>query len=381
MSNMDPLRCLAGLPLVDHYMYNVQIDHSPTDGYGATAATFSATLQQPLMSNPSDFYMSVIRMTCPTTSIPTFVMQIQPGSAQFDPNLSVYSVTLQLTTDDYLAQKFIEFIPSDMTIPIPSAPASNPPTYLQTASPYYFMGSYQALLNQINAALARVAADLAVGSAPYIIFDPLTQIFSIIALIADYDINLPDTTAIYFNAPLFGLFVSFPATKVATGDPNGQDYQIIVANFMNNTCDSNGVLDTAGLYYRIDQGFVSTSAWNPATAIVLTTGSIPIQPESIPVQGGPLVSNTNSQSGAANQRQIVTDFVPDWVSPQSRSTIVALPTAQYRYMNLLGTSPLTRIDLSVWWTDVNGIFWPIQLFFNEEITIKLLFVKKTAAVI
>ena len=45
-------------------------------------------------------------------------------------------------------------------------------------------------------------------------------------------------------------------------------------------------------------------------------------------------------------------------------------------MNLLGTSPLTRIDLSVWWTDVNGIFWPIRLFFNEEITIKLLFVKK-----
>ena len=127
---------------------------------------FLVDLQQLLMSNPSDFYMSVIPMTCPTTSIPTFVMQIQPGSAQFDPNLSVYSVTLQLTTDDYLAQQFfIEFIPSDMTIPIPSAAVIFPPTYLQTASPYYFMGSYQALLNQINAALARVAADLAVGIA------------------------------------------------------------------------------------------------------------------------------------------------------------------------------------------------------------------------
>ena len=57
---------------------------------------FTETRLNPLVSDPSKYYMSIVRFSLDTASLPVFLPTIQP--AQSDINLTIYSVSIWCIT-------------------------------------------------------------------------------------------------------------------------------------------------------------------------------------------------------------------------------------------------------------------------------------------
>lgn len=227
-------------------LYRTQIDRSPTHIYYNVAitnnsnvsipATFAETRTDNILENPSDYRVAVATFTVPTY-IPIF---------QFQPN--VYSVTLLY--QDTPVQVYVSNIIS-----------SSPAVPLLTA-----VNNYQEFLDAINLAFKsayNTLAPLIVGGPPapcppFIVFDPNTQLFSMVAHIGynTYGSNtsLNDTIMIYMNSSLISFFPGWYTQKYGEGLANGLDTQIIV------TANSN----------YLSWGVFSGSYYPPATYTTVT---------------------------------------------------------------------------------------------------------------
>ena len=78
---------------------------------------YNETRSTSIIFNPSSYYLSIVRFSLDTPTLPVFVPDIQLN--QSDPNLTVYSFTLSYTDPvsgiTYNAQQFMNFIPQDQT--------------------------------------------------------------------------------------------------------------------------------------------------------------------------------------------------------------------------------------------------------------------------
>lgn len=55
-------------------------------------ASFIDPRPAPILSNPSEYYLSVARFDVPTTDIPIRVMEVETGQA--DPNKTIFAVSV-----------------------------------------------------------------------------------------------------------------------------------------------------------------------------------------------------------------------------------------------------------------------------------------------
>jgi hypothetical protein len=224
----------------------------------------------------------------------------------------------------------------------------------------------------LQTAYIGAGSPLGAGREPYMIYDSNTKLFSIIGG------QLFDTNniKIYFNSRLYSKLSNFNSKYVGnTLNPNkttGMDYEILLKNTYNNSITIPvGSPNAGALGYVNTQDFVCLSLLNSFKRIVFLTGSIPIKAEYLNISSNVNVTNNNFLP-------ILTDFVPS--NPNGyefRTGIVYYPTAEYRMTDLWGDSPLSTIDLQVYWIDVIGILRPLYFPVNSECTIKILFRKKT----
>lgn len=111
--------------------------------------------------------------------------------------------------------------------------------------------------------------------------------------------------------------------------------------------------------------------WSQLRKIYIMSNSIPISPEVVPV-------NTNIQdSGQVITLPILTDFILSFdQAGESRSLAVYNPTSQYRLIDLISDAPLNTIDLSVYWCDRSGNYYPLMISVYQQGSIKIGFFKK-----
>jgi len=246
----------------------------------------------PFISVPEDYYLSILRFTVETGSLPVFIPSIQPLSQQqanpitpsatypypavpTDVNLTIYSVTLSytdpLTSITYTSQSYIQWIPQDTSAPVPTALGTN--GIQVNDNGYYNCYSYQTFIYQVWIAFIRawgkdglgqtaypygnsnlsLLAQLAnagvaipqsqayspAGStvttsyAPFINWDS-TSNTAVLTAQSAFCVNQPSGSNpinIYMNAPCFQLFNSFPSRYLGyTGVTNGKNFKIELAN-------------------------------------------------------------------------------------------------------------------------------------------------------
>ena len=56
---------------------------------------FNEQRTSPFVMNPEEYYLSILRFTVETGTLPVFIPSIQPNQA--DPNLTIYSLSLEWT--------------------------------------------------------------------------------------------------------------------------------------------------------------------------------------------------------------------------------------------------------------------------------------------
>lgn len=352
----------------ENIYYNMKI-YNPNQ-YDLIPTEFSETRLEPIIQNPSEYFLSVIRFQLNGQGIPLMIFPVKVGAN----NVNEGSIVLTMSYINTFVQLPVSFIPRilDTRFPPPATPVSKE----GSKAVYYWMFQISQMIEMWNATLAQCFAGLGApvgATAPYFIYDSQTQLISLIAQTQFYDKALPNPIKIYANRELFITYMQgLPHLSVDLGVDI--QFQLLVYNQANNFYNPENVAPAIPpAYYQMQQEFVAFDSWYSPKTIVFTTTQIPVISEGIPpvgTEGTTVSSNDNTQS-------ILTDFEIFFDTAGQQRIIQYLPSAQYRLINLQSTTPLKSFDIKVFWTDAEGQQYPIFVQPYGTTTVKFLFVKKS----
>lgn len=313
------------------------------------------TKNQPIVNNPEDYYMSLVRFSIEGSNIPIFIYASNDDGT---PNNDYYFVTLSVGANDY--RRGVIYVSDDNSIILTG----------NLQNPVY---SYQSFLDMINTAFQSAFNDipsnvLPVGytTAPFLIFNNETGIISLITdpKYANNAIN------VYMNTSLFTFFGNFQALYNLDLYKN---YLFRIKNNGNNTIATivspNGPTIINALEIR--QEYQNLYEWSSLKKIVVTSGLLPTISE--------FTTSKNFGNSNFNSIRIISDYIPpnDAFIGANRSVFTYNPTAQYRLAQLTGTSGISKLDFQFFWEDRFSNLRPIVLSPAGTATIKLLFFKKS----
>lgn len=409
----------------DIIYYNINMTGNPNEI--TTPANFYEERTQPILENPSDYYMSVIRFSLDGSLIPIFICPIIYNTLDpNDINLTPFIVTLRTATASY--SQNVRYVPENNRTPLP-VPPSDPlgPTPIRgqdLTSSYYYIYTYTRFIAMVNQAiqiafnnLTNAEPAFAGSFAPSFTFDSATRLITLHVTAVDgintpfitpfnpmnnmtcanippnYNQNNPSTIPLgctlpqqfsfienepiqvppankiylYMNESLFSYFDALETFTYADDPIKSQLF--ICRQFINN-------LDTATNSYFYTQQYNISSTWNSLGSIVFTTSHLPVQVEYIPSSSIVSVNGTSN----ANFKPILTDFVPNLEETGStRSRFIYYPSGQFRLIDLHSQIPLRKIDLQMFWQDQYQNLYPLYISYNESNSVKLMFIKKSMA--
>ena len=358
---------------------------------------FSETRSSPILTRSEDYELSVVRFTVDSTqaTVPVLIPLIQVG--QSDPDLTVYSVTLQYTYNgfDYISQSFVQWSPQDASAPVPLGP-SQTGSGLQDifSSTYYYCFSYNYFTYLVFIAIRTAYTDLvgqvtAAGGSlptadncPFITWDSTANGPVLFSPYPYYDLGEGgggNPILMFLNAELYSLF-QFPARHNGYNVTYGRQFQILTAAVgSTNTiplyeADDPTHVGEATSYIQTYPEFSPISSWSPFVAIVFTSAHLPVVP-SLQSQPSVFINQQLITSGQPNNTaSVITDLA---TADQTFSPFINYtPTSEYRMISLTGSNPLFTIDVSVSWRLKTGAIIPMYLPAVGSCSLKIMFRKK-----
>jgi len=359
---------------------------------------FNETRSNPFCELPDHYDLSILRATIDTGTVPLFIPSIQPN--QGDINATIYSVTIEgvdSNGDPLLSRQYVTWNPQDKEAGVPLPPDQNISQGAVTGvqdntTGYYNCYSYSWFLYLVYLAMGEALTELdGLGCVfpsgtkpptPIITWDVNRQCALLQCALDSFDVASASYLSLYFNAPLFAIFDSFPAKYVGYSSINatfGRNFQIEVVNIggtNTSTIFPDGVVGSTNSYNAINvtQEYSTTASWSPITAIVFTSNTLPVEPNQVStpfifINGAPTLGGND-----ANQENIITDIVSS--DGNYRPNLVYYPSAEYRRIHLYGNRPLHNLDINIHYRLKSGQLIPFRLFSGGAVTIKIGFLKK-----
>lgn len=405
MSQLNPFKNAVS---PDQVYFDITVSNLQSTVTEPPVFYFNEQRSSPFLMNPEDYYLSILRFTVETGTLPVFIPTIQPN--QGDRDLTIYSVNLEWTDPATLityssGETFLRYYPQDKSAALPPPPNTTANGVQNNSSGYYNVYNYTVLTILTNAALqiastALEAAALAGGAtlpsyfSPVMVWDTSSNSAVLYFDVAGYNTYFPSSTypvppvgyapiKLYFNAPLYGLFPSFPVEFLGYGAGlNGKNFRFDpfnIGGIDNGTITPFPVptppLPATWTSTQVYQEYSTIANFSPIVAIVFTSNTLPIHPNQVST---PVVYNNAQQIvlGGNNSdfANIITDLVSD--TGQYKPNLVYNPSSEYRLITLYGNRPLSNIDIQVYWRDKFGRLNPFRLASGEAITIKVAFLKK-----
>lgn len=358
--------------------YDIVMPYNP-DESGFSPAVFQQQLSQPIVHDPQDYFLAIVRFSIPGETIPIFIPDIQ-SYPNTDLLKTIYSFTLEYN-GGYSPEVFVEFISQ-----FPSAQQSLPLTSshpFADKTQYYYIYNYQPFLAMCNIALSvafsllpTTPSGLDPPVAPYFIYDPNTLRISLIAQQAYYDLSDSSITPIkiYYNTPLYRFFDGLANIGIGVNTVNGRDIQLNVIN-NNNTnwyypSGPSPSPPTTLTLLRMEQEYNTLSNWNSLKTIQLVSNLLPINREYIPPY-------TVLNAGVVNAQGILADFVPlISLGPEARNSIEFVANGPWRLIDMFGRKSISQVDITVYWVDEEGNRFVLDIPYGRVITVKIVFIKK-----
>jgi hypothetical protein len=376
----------------DKLYYDVVITNLENNDQSPPVLYFNETRNTPFVYDPESYYMSIIRFTLDTPTLPVIIPEIQPNQSQVD--LTIYSITLTYTYNGttYYGQEYLQYIPQNLQAVQPTPPSQTTNGLQNNGTQYYNIYNYQYFVylvnntfttayNTLNTAVTAAGGTLPSPYAPIMTYDTTNFLAVINADVNGYSSTTANQISIYFNNALSTLFTSFPIYYQKATPFNIQNGLNVL--IQTDTFGGSNILpqDTTGgsgfpfTAIQVFQEYSSVALWSPVISVVFCSNTLPIVPNQI---SAPLVflNGVKYQNGGNNSdvAQIITDFVSD--SGIYKPNIVYSPTAQYRLIELQGNRPIYTLDVSVFWKDRFGQLNAFQLGSGCSATIKFLFTRK-----
>ena len=369
-----------------HLYYDIRVTN--TDQYGATIdrpqVKFNETRSVPYIERPDDWCVSVVRFEVDTygSSLPLMIPTVEIGQA--NPNALEARITLKYGASYFTEQ--LQFVPENVSVPV----AQPPLTRQDNTQGYYNLNSFQSFIQIINTGFSNALLGLkalvpAIASArqPFIQIDQQGYCY-IYADQSFYDsgLGVGNYIEIFFDNGLYTYLSSFQYDNFGNGivTPPFARFRLRVYGSPTFAPQNTfSVTDAFGTYSTLVcfQDFVALQAWNPVSGIVFKSQILPIKPS---LTGVPLILGGTAgqqQLASANVVLNLTDLVVlNQDGKQYKPGILYTPTAEYRLIDLFGTTPLYTIDIEVEWVDNFGNSYPLLLAPGASASMKILFRKK-----
>lgn len=316
--------------------FNVNITNPLDSDEFQKLARYSETRVVPILNNPSQYSLSVIRFKIPSASIPLVVWE--DGKYK-----------LSITFDG-------ETVSQDMTY-------TNPP------DPYgVSIYQYTDIAEIFNTASISVFNALKVlkpalpGVPPRMVYDPVTSLYSVY-----YSETWEESLAAPPILAVNTAYVNFlPSLVLIFNDTGiGEDWIFNVKDTFTNTVTIGGVD-----YLKMTQEYPTLGVINQLSSLVIGTNKIPVTNEYL---SGTKELGTSSSNLT---RAILTDFEPlqDVGDQTYFQFFVSGPLRHYQLQN---TDPLRNIDFQVFWEDNTGTVYPLYIQQGEAMDIKLQFTRNS----
>lgn len=344
-----------------HSYFNIEMVSSDALGLPSNNLTYTETRNLPFLPCPSNYNCAVARFSLDTTSVPVFVPQVVIG--QVDPNMTVYAVSLY-NGSSYSTQNII-YIPNNSSLSV------TPPLLKQDFSnTYYEVYSMQSWINMINIAFNTCSNNLGLAHPPFLFFDTKTSLMTFYVPLT----YLASNIKIFVNNQLKPLLNTFnfkyiPSTAFS-GLSNAFSLQFV--NYTNlNTQIVNGV--NYWLEYQESQ---TLAIHNPVRAIVFTNSLMATFAEYTNPPSIVGVTSISSIGNNADSLNILTDFEVPISNGDTYNNAVYYQPDIYRFIDLMSSSPLESLTISVFWKDKFGHYHPIHLEYGCACSIKMVFQRK-----
>jgi hypothetical protein len=337
----------------DHLYYNALFSN---DTDVQRNAFFTETRTSPILLNPSLYHLALIRFTIPTFAIPLFVWPTLANGTT--PNNNYWSFTFEYA--GVIRRKFVTYLNWSNSV-IPSV--------------YSYQNFIDACNICLNECYLQMVADAPgfpalAHNPPYIIYDPATQILSLVAE-TSYLCNDPLSIGIkiYSNFLLNQFFDPVPNIMIATNSVDGRDSLFVIEPTGNNNSTTNNPI---GLYpannaYSMSSQYEILNNWSSLKSLIVTSSNLRTKEEYV---------QTRTTINSDSTLQIITDFEPSRDYPGYSRAWQQYNADIYRYIDLQSTEPLRTIDLQIFWTDLQGKIYPLLINPQTYFTIKLLFTQK-----
>ncbi len=353
-----------------HIYYSVEANNLDTTGTKPPVIfDINENRQNPFLGCPQNYNMSIIKFGLNgTKSLPAFIPVIEDPNVNI--NTTIYKIGILDVAGATETQLNIVWTPQNTTITTPTLS----PT--QSLSDYYFCYDYDHFINLVNARLAQ-AYNTENGSligVPYFELDPDT-----------FNINLYYSTTIYngslvitMNEAMWNLFSTFNHEIISSPSPGiSQQYYLrptqsptpIIADY---TYVAAGPTNVP--YYKYVSKNTPLVLWNPVKNIVFTSSTLPVVGTNITQKN--YYSDSNSLIGAGNAAiaNIITTFTATINANNSfKQQLIYLPTAEFRFISMTGTNPLSNMQISIVWTDIYNNVRPFYLNSSCSVNFEILF--------
>lgn len=355
----------------DNVYYNVEFLGQPTQPFQQVQQMiYDTTLNESLISNAENYYMSVIDFAIPLSSVPLMIFPIAPNSGLTNASL----LNLNFVVNGAIQPTFnVVFVPERLD---QAQPNQNDPT-TQIITPYYFIYSYESMINMLNTTLNNAFLDMQTNfpaiaqslvKAPYFIYEPSTQLIKLITHISYATNTSPaDIVLIQINDDLQTYLQGFSYNFLKR---NGLGYsQFNITSYGDNGYPVNVFPATITGYIESIESYVSIGSWSDLKKIIISSNSLPVAGESI--QRGA------SQQNIFNPQFILSSFTPQVENAgDQRSTIYYNSSSQYRLIDITNNTEIRRIDITIYWEDFKNNWYLMDLQPNDNASVRLFFGKK-----
>ena len=352
------------------YNINIQYTRGGPDHKLTSAAVFSECLARPLLKNPSQWDVTINKFKIDTFSIPLTIVELQDYQPLTPDGtyLTDYWVYLEYNGITYFAQcvhnpeRKVHASPRVMHVKEEDGTVK-----YDNTDPTFFVYSYQHFLDMINGAITDVCHQAGLDAhVPEITFDPDTQRINVAYTeLFRQDISNPAILSFGKNLEKY-VGKGFRCTW--TYDDN---YGYMFNHYIR------------GNVTYIQQEYSTVTSWNICNAILITSSSLPVQPEYYPIHSadGDLVHDHPGASEYTNMSNlsVLSVYYPNATKAGDMSTSVYYSTdniANGDRISLRGTTPINRMDVQIYWADVYNNLYQLHLPENGQASIRLVFIKK-----
>ena len=372
----------------NHVYYDLNIVNNNQDAKTEPPRlVFNDIRNSNILSNPSDYYLSVVRFTLQTAnSIPIWIPEIDVTD-NLMADKTIYSFTLKY--NGFSSDQRYVYYEAENNLAPPVMPIRPGDSY---NLPYYYVSNFDHVVEMLNGALSASFADLYVkvlngggnmpsNNPPFIEwnFETGKMIFNADVLGYNVDQSALGHIEIYCNTSMKVLLSGFRSRLVTVDSPDGSNYKLIIKKDINELNLYKLPTYTAIQLY---QQYGTGALFNPVSSIVFTSALIPVVSTNT---SKPTIYNGNNNlmnsGNNSNISSMLTDFeVQDSNGYGYCSQIEYVPSGEYRLIDLQGggnENALQNIEISVFWKDAYSNLHPLYIQPGCRCDLKIMFRKKS----